>query len=357
MPINVFGKTSNSSENRIDTSIFVQKPYLRTNYIQSNLEEDIDFKNQYRIKISPHPISIQEAASKNYVDNKVNNLTILKNTSPIDLNDRNITNAIFIQVNQLPQIDSQLTAKLYVDNAIDEFSLVRSNQGNDFNNHNLTNIKSITLNTEAVNDDQVITKAYVDQFHQENEQSRRDLGLDFYNESSDIVKNNQYSDLNDNKLKNLDSIAVIRNPSEDNEVSNKGYVDDSVGEGTIVRFNQTLENYLKVSVGNDTYNLTKYDKIQIIDITFIIKSKSKTGGYVLPPWNVYCIVKNGNGKTSNFIKATESSSSTAHSGATALPSVGKSFMFIETSSNIQGNIVFVSFERTDIIQITNKTFY
>ena len=46
MPINVFGNSSNNSGNKIDTSLFVQKPYLRTNYIESSLEEDIDFKNQ-----------------------------------------------------------------------------------------------------------------------------------------------------------------------------------------------------------------------------------------------------------------------------------------------------------------------
>ena len=32
-------------------------------------------------------------------------------------------------------------------------------------------------------------------------------------------------------------------------------------------------------------------------------------------------------------------------------------MYIETSSNNHGNNVFVSFERVDIIQITNITFY
>ena len=83
--------------------------------------------------------------------------------------DRKNTNAKFIQVSQLPQIVSHLTAKLYVDNAIDESSLVRNNQDNDFNIHNLTNISSITLNTQAVDDNHVITKAYVDQFHQKNE--------------------------------------------------------------------------------------------------------------------------------------------------------------------------------------------
>ena len=75
------------------------------------------------------------------------------------MNDRNNFNARFIQVNQLPQIDSHLTAKLYVGNSIDESSLVRNNKDNDFGNHNLTNINSITLNKQAENDNEVITKA------------------------------------------------------------------------------------------------------------------------------------------------------------------------------------------------------
>ena len=49
MPINVFGNSSNNSDLRIDTSLFVQKRYLRSKYIESNVEEDIDFKNQYGI--------------------------------------------------------------------------------------------------------------------------------------------------------------------------------------------------------------------------------------------------------------------------------------------------------------------
>ena len=47
MPNNVFGN-SNSDDNgsKIDTSLFVQKPYPRTNYIETNIEEDIDLENQ-----------------------------------------------------------------------------------------------------------------------------------------------------------------------------------------------------------------------------------------------------------------------------------------------------------------------
>ena len=176
MPINVFGNSSHENIYKIDTSIFVQKPYLRTNYIESNIEEDIDSKNQYRIKNLHDPISIREACSKNYVDDLFNDRSLLKNTAQIDLNDTNITNARFIHFNQWPQIDSHLTAELYVDTEIDQSSLVENNQDNDLNNNNVTNTNSITLNTQAVKDNQV----YVDQFHQENERSRRDVRLDFY---------------------------------------------------------------------------------------------------------------------------------------------------------------------------------
>ena len=308
MPINVFGNSSNNSDNKIDTSLFVQKPYLRHNYIEANIEEDIDLKNQFRIKNLPDPILVQEAASKNYVDNKFNDPSILKNTEHIDLNDRNITNVRFLQVNQWPQIDSHLTPKLYVDTEIDQSSLVRNNQDNDFNNNNLTNINSITLNNQAVNDNQVITKAYVDQFHQENERSRRDVGLDFYDESS-----------------------------------------------TLVRFNQTLQNYLKVSVGNDIYNLTKYNKISITDITEIKFPNS--GDALLQKWKIYCNNKNNQSRISDFIKSTKTNSPSSYSGATSSPPIGNSFLYIETSSNNHGANVFVSWERTDIIQISNITFY
>ena len=300
MRINVFGNSSHDNNNKIDFSLFVQKPYLRTNYIETNIEEDIDLKNQIRIKNLTDPLSIREAASKNYVDNLFNDPSIIKNTTHIDLNVRNFTNARFIQVNQMPQIESHLTAKLYVDKSIDEPSLVRNKQDNDLNITNLTNINSITLNTQAVNDNQVITKAYVDQFHQENESSRRDLGIDFSIESEVLVKNNQDNDLNYNKLTNINSITIINNPTDDNHVSNKKNFDNELDKNTIVRFNLTLQIYLKVSVGIDTYNPTLYDKIQITDITTMKTGNS--GGYLLPYWKIICNDKKNNGKIQNFKK-------------------------------------------------------
>ena len=175
-----------------------------------------------------------------------------------------------------PQIDSHLTAMLYVENSIDESSLVGNNRDNDFNNNNLTNIYSITLYTHEVNDNHVNTKAYVDQFHQKTEHSRRDLGIYFYNESNDLVKNKQDNDFNDNNLSNLDSVVVNREPGSDNGLANKKYINDELDKNTFLRIIQTPENYLKASVGNDTTNLTKYDKIQVTDITIIKLGTSRS---------------------------------------------------------------------------------
>ena len=60
MPINVCRNSSNDNNNGTDTILFVQKPYLRTNYIENNNEEDIDLKNQYRIENLPEPTSIKK---------------------------------------------------------------------------------------------------------------------------------------------------------------------------------------------------------------------------------------------------------------------------------------------------------
>ena len=381
MPINVFGNSSNNSENK----------------------EDIDLKNQFRIKNLPDPISIRDACSKNYVDNLFNDPSIIKNNAHIDLNDKNITNARFIQVNQLPQIDSHLTAKLYVDNAIsdgvNESSLLRLDP-----DEKLTQ-DSIILNSTLTSPKTILetpTKNYVDTK---------------FNDPS-IIKNTDHVDFNDKVLDNVHSIKVNSYPTLDAQLTPKFYVDHCVDEesllrldpkgkihygkldfifvntyvtsprtiielptksyvnslhgenersrrdlgldfydesSTLVRFNQTLQNYLKVSVGNDTYNLTKYNKISITDITEIKFPNS--GNALLQKWKIYCNNKNNQSRTSDFIKSTKTNSPTGFSGATSLSPIGDAFMYKETSSNNHGPNVFDSWERTDIKQISNITFY
>ena len=68
--------------------------------------------------------------------------------------------------------------------------------------------------------------------------------------------------------------------------------------------------------------------------------------------------KSNNGKIQNFIKSTRTTSGTANSGAGDLPPIGNAFMYIETSGANHGyDHIFSSFERTDIFQITNISFY
>ena len=45
MPINIFGNSSQDNIKKIDTSLFVQTPYLKTIYIEANIEEDINLKD------------------------------------------------------------------------------------------------------------------------------------------------------------------------------------------------------------------------------------------------------------------------------------------------------------------------
>ena len=170
-----------------------------------------------------------------------------------------------------------------------------------------------------------------------------------------MVKNNQDNDFKDHKLLNIDSITVNRNPTSDNEVTNKNYIDDELDKNTVLKFNQTLQIYLKVSVGNDPYNRTKYIKIQIIDTTLI--KAGNTGANLLQKWNIKCNDKNNNGNIHLFVRSTTTDSPTSHVGATIRPPIGDSFMYIETSSNNHGNNVFVSLERIDIIQFSKITFY
>ena len=82
-----------------------------------------------------------------------------------------------------------------------------------------------------------------------------------------------------------------------------------------------------------------------------------TGENLLPYWKIICNDKKGKGKISKFVKSTKTNSPTGDTGASILSPIGDAIMYIETSGGNHGNNIFVSFERTDIIQITNIPFY
>ena len=295
------------------------------------------------------PKTIIGLPTKSYVDKKFDDPSIIKKTTHVDFNDKNLYNVRLIKVNSCPAIPEHLTAKIYVDNAIsysvDESSMLRLDPDEKLK---LDEQDSIFLNSTLTSPKTIIKlpiESYVDSLH-ENSRKKRDLSPVF---------DDQDNEFDNNKLTNLDSVSVNRNPSSDKELVNKKYLDDQLDKSAVLRFKKTLENYLKIYVGSDTYNLTKYDIIQITDTTII--KYPNTGGYLLQNWVIKCNDKNDNGKIQNFIKSTKTNSPTGYSGATSLTPIGKSFMYKEKSSNNHGNNVFVNFERTNIIQVSNITFY
>ena len=107
-------------------------------------------------------------------------------------------------------------------------------------------------------------------FLSENDRNKREMFTGF------IDLHNEFDDI---KLTSLDSITAQRNPVLVEEVSNKKDVGDESNKCTILKFNQTLQNYVKDSVGNTVFNLTKNDRKQIIDTTNNKDSSSR--GYLL----------------------------------------------------------------------------
>ena len=162
------------------------------------------------------------------VNKKFNDPSIIKNTAHVDFNAKNLDNVRFVKVNRMPAVGEHLTAKYYVDNAIfytvDESSLLRLDPDEKLK---LDEQESIVLNSTLTSPKTIIelpTKSYFDSLH-ESSRNRRDLSSVF---------NDQDIEFDNSKLTNLDSITVNRDPSSDNELANKKYVDDSIGQGNVL---------------------------------------------------------------------------------------------------------------------------
>ena len=62
-----------------------------------------------------------------------------------------------------------------------------------------------------------------------------------------------------------DCVTVNENPSCDNELTTKRYAGEFLHAVNVFRFNQTLDNYLKVSLGRDkktSQDLIKKNELQ-----------------------------------------------------------------------------------------------
>ena len=74
MPINVFGNSSSSNDNnnnKIDLCQYARKSFIRSNYIEADIDHDINLKNQYRIINTLQPNIDNDIVNKIYIDNKI----------------------------------------------------------------------------------------------------------------------------------------------------------------------------------------------------------------------------------------------------------------------------------------------
>ena len=129
----------------------------------------------------------------------------------------------------------------------------------EFNNHSSGKISPITLNAEPTDEYQTLTKSFVDSLSETN-----GIRQDMF-----IIFGDQDNEFDNIKLSNLVKNTVKSNSTTDNGLSNKNYVDDKLNKDTILRFKQTLQNYLKVSDGDDISNLNNTKKEQTVDTTII----------------------------------------------------------------------------------------
>ena len=166
MPINVLGSTSQNVEGKIDKSLFAQKPYLRTIYIEGDIEENIDLIKHFRIKSLPYLSSIREATPKFYLDTKFNDPSKIGYSAHVDFYEKMFENVRFVKVNFLPAVRERLTPKFHIDNvssnSLVESSLLRldPNEESKLDEQDAL-ILSSTL-TAAKTILGILTKAYID---------------------------------------------------------------------------------------------------------------------------------------------------------------------------------------------------
>ena len=158
-----------------------------------------------------------------------NNSGKIRNSALVDFNHKSLDKDSFVKINSLPAVKKYHTPKLIVDNSRHESELVRNFQKDGLKNGSLINFSQITLYSEPTDGNQTTNNCYVDSISG-SDRKRWELSL---------AKNDQVNDFNESRLVNLIVNTLNRNPILHEEAASKKYVDDTLEEGTILRFNQT----------------------------------------------------------------------------------------------------------------------
>ena len=299
-----FGRPINrDSKNNIKTSD-VTKSYIRDNYLESEIEEDFDFKNKYKIKNLPNPINLDDALNKRYADTnflKISNYdknSIVRNDRNMNFNSTNFTGLNSIYVNRDPIYDTELATKKYTDNKFNDPSIVKNTDHIDFNDKNLDNVRFVNVNSYPAVNSHLTCKEYVDNNINWTVDNSSLLRLDS-NEQLDIpnqdhitlisaftspptiinipisnqnlVRNNQDNVFNNYKLTNISSVSVNHEAQEDNDLVTLGYVKSLHEDNERSRRDLGLQFYdennhlVKNNITND-FNDNKILNVKSIEI-------------------------------------------------------------------------------------------
>ena len=74
------------------------------------------------------------------------------------------------------------------------------------------------------------------------------IEIDFISTIYSRVFNDQDNEFDKNNLTILDGNTVNRNPTIDFEISNKNFLTDELNKNILLRYNPTLQNFLKMMI-------------------------------------------------------------------------------------------------------------
>ena len=140
----------------------------------------------------------------------MNDSSKLKDGALIDFKDKNLDNFRYFKVNACTAVRGHLAPKTNVDENV-ESEIVKKII---FNICSASTIPQTTPNSEPTGDIHAVSKSFVDSSSQNN-RKKRDLSTVF---------DDQDNEFDNNKITNLDKITFKRNPTTDNEVSNKKFL-------------------------------------------------------------------------------------------------------------------------------------
>jgi hypothetical protein len=168
---NIFGEGRSTQSN---TKNFATRSYVHTNFLEADVEENIDMKDIFKILNVPIPVEPDDVSNKEYVDTTIETTKEYIDTSIESTTDEldeitqefdEIKNWFLRRTNEinneLTEIQNTFNQLVQQQEVIIPSTIVRNDIDNNMNNNSITNVKDIDDPTS------VATKQFVEDRHSE----------------------------------------------------------------------------------------------------------------------------------------------------------------------------------------------